>query len=135
MKILVIDTADRISSSMIAVDAEIMCYRDEIQALNAAEQLQPNLILLNHSVQEGNTAEYVRLLLEASPRTNLVVLGERLAEDAVIRCVLSGAKGFQELQQFSQYRDRLMRAVADGEAWLSRKLVATLIERVRLLPV
>ena len=135
MKLLVIDNADQIAACLVAVDAEITCYLDEIQALNAAEQLQPNLILLNYAVRGTKTADYVRLLLDVSPQTNLVVLGELIAEDAVIRCVLSGAKGFQELKQFSQYCERLVRAVSDGEAWLTRKLVAKLIESVRLLAI
>jgi len=134
MKILVVDNADQIAACLVAVDAEIACHIDEIQALNVAEQFQPDLILLNYAVQGTKSAEYVRLLLDAAPQANVVVLAEIIAEEVLIRCVLSGAKGFQELKQFPQYCDRLVRAISEGEAWLSRKLVAKLIDSVRLLP-
>lgn len=130
MKILVIDTADQMASCLTSVNAEITCLLDEIQSLNAAEKMQPSLILLNYAVQDRKTPDYVRLLLEVSPKAKLVVLGDNITEDVIIHCVLSGAKGYQELKQFSLYCERLVRAVIDGEAWLSRKLVAKLIERI-----
>lgn len=133
MKILVIDNADLIAACLTAVDAEIICHSDEIQALNAVEEHQPGLILLNYGIRGAETPGYVRLLIDASAKASVVVLGESNTDDAVISCLLSGGKGYQDLKQFPEYCIRLVRAVSDGEAWVSRRLVAKLIDSVRCI--
>lgn len=130
MKILVIDNAGQISAALCAKKTELICFSDEIQALNAAEQ-QPELIILNYAVQREQTPDYIRLLIAASPVSNLVVVGDNVHEDDVFRCLLSGAKGFQELQQLPHYSDKLVRVVMQGEAWVSRKMVARLLDEIR----
>jgi hypothetical protein len=47
--------------------------------------------------------------------------------------MLVGAKGFQEQAQLPDYAARLVQALLNGEAWLSRKRVARLIDSIRLM--
>jgi hypothetical protein len=63
----------------------------------------------------------------------LVIIGAQIKEDEVIQCMIAGAKGFQEQAQLSFYAERLIQAILKGEAWLSRKSVARLIDSIRLL--
>jgi DNA-binding NarL/FixJ family response regulator len=132
MKILVIDKQGSIEAGLFAIGAEVSRCVNEIQALNTAERWQPDLILVNFALRGDQTEDYIRLLLETAPLAKVVLLGIAVAEEAVIRCLLAGAKGYQELRSFPQYSQRLLQAVADGEAWVSRKLVASLIESARM---
>lgn len=132
MKILVIDTDGRIAAALCAIDAELVCFSDEIQALNAAEQ-QPQMIILSYTMRGKQTPDYIRLLIAAAPRSSLVVIGDNVHEDDVFCCLLSGAKGFQELQQLPNYSDKLVRVVMQGEAWVSRKMVARLLDAIRII--
>lgn len=131
MKILVIDNAGLIAACLAAVDADLVCHDDEIQALNAAEQQQPALVLLSYDVRSDQTPDYIRLLLDVAPAASLVVVGKQADEDQVLCCLLAGAKGYQALQQLQYYSVKLVNAVMDGEAWVSRKLVARLLKVLR----
>lgn len=133
MKIQVIDNAGQIQQHLLSADAEVAYYADEIQALNAAEQLQPALILLNFSVRGSATADYTNLLISASPNSNVVIIGDNLHEQQILDCVMAGAKGYQNSSTLAEYIGRMIRALAAGEAWLSRKLVANLIDAVQII--
>lgn len=134
MKILVIDKDGAISTSLTTIDAEVLCHRDEIQALNAAEMRQPELIFLDYSLRGEETPDYIRMLLDSVPVARLVVIGtQQLDEHDIIQCMLAGAKGFQEQTKLSIYAAKLINALLNDEAWLSRKTVARLIDSIRLL--
>lgn len=131
MKIHVIDDAGLISSHLLMTESDVEFFSDEIQALNAVEQRQPDLVLLNYSVRDQHTPEYVALLLNACAGARVVVVGDGLSDDAIIYCLLAGAKGYQNGPQLKDYLDRLIKAVTAGEAWVSRKLVAHLLDVLR----
>lgn len=134
MKILVIDKDGAICTSLTTIDAEVLSHRDEIQALNAAEMRQPDLIFLDYSLRGEETPDYIRMLLDSVPIARLVVIGtQQLDEDDIIQCMLAGAKGFQEQTKLSIYAAKLINALLNDEAWLSRKSVARLIDSIRLL--
>lgn len=130
MKIHVIDNAGQIEPLLLMAEAEVAFYTDEIRALNAAEQDKPGLILLNYALRGADTAEYTALLLNATPASNIVIIGNDLATEQVVGCVLAGAKGYQNSDSLAVYINRMIRAVAAGEAWLGRKLVASLLDAV-----
>ena len=133
MKILVIDKDGSISACLTSVEVELLCHHDEIQALNAVEMHQPALIFLAYALRSEETPDFIRMLVDAAPATRLVVIGEQIDEDDIIQCMLAGAKGFQEQAQLPYYVARLIQALLNGEAWLSRKRVAKLIDSIRLL--
>lgn len=133
MKFLVIDNTEQIAPLLFDSNAEVLCFADEIQALNAVEQQQPELIFLDYGLLCEQTPEYIRLLLEVSEISKLVVIGNNISEDEVFRCLLMGAQGYQDSEQLPEYIDKLAKAIMLGEAWVSRKMVARVLEAIRLL--
>jgi len=129
MKILVIDNAEQLNA-LFDSNAEVAYFSDEIQALNAAEQYQPELIFLNYLVRGEQTPEYIQLLLEVAGDSKLVVIGSDTSEDEIFRCLLTGAKGYQDKQQLPHYINKLIQVVAQGEAWISRKMVARVLDTI-----
>ncbi|MCK9605210.1 MAG: hypothetical protein M0R33_02045 [Methylomonas sp.] len=133
MKILVIDNTGQISACLAEVEADLNCRTDEIQALNALEQLQPELVFLSYAFRGEQTHDYIRLLVKTLPSASLIIVGEQMAQECVLRCLLCGAKGFQELQDLQYYSFRLVQAISRGEAWVSRRMVASLLDAIRQL--
>lgn len=133
MKILVIDNTGQIPACLADVEAELNCHADEIQAFNALEQLQPELIFLSYALRGEQTHDYIRLLVKTLPTASLIVVGEQTAQECVLQCLLCGAKGFQELQDLRYYSVRLVQAISRGEAWVSRRMVAALLDAIRQL--
>ncbi|AEG02314.1 response regulator transcription factor [Methylomonas methanica] len=133
MKILVIDDSGQISACLAEVEADLESRIDEIQALNVLEQMRPELVFLSYAVCGEQTQDYIRQVVKTLPSTSLIVIGEQASQDCVLRCLLSGAKGYQELQDLRYYSVRLVQAINRGEAWVSRRMVASLLDAIRQL--
>ena len=133
MKVLVIDNAEQIAPLLFGSSAEVLCFADEIQALNAAEQQKPELIFLDYAVLDKQTPEYIRLLIDVSDNSKLVVIGNQLSEDDIFRCLLMGAQGYQDSRLLPNYISKLIKVIMQGEAWVTRKMVARVLEAIRQL--
>lgn len=131
MKIHVIDNAGQIQPLLLAAEDDVNFYTDEIQALNALEAQLPELVLLNFAMRGRETAGYIDLLLSLSPATSIVVVGDDLQDDMVLSCLLVGAKGYQNSRQLAIYIDKIVKAIAEGEAWISRRMTARLLDEIR----
>lgn len=101
---------------------------NEVQALNRVEQAGAGILLLHYSVLEKGTPEFISLLKKANSELKIVVVGHHLQTEDVIDCVWAGAGGYHNIDTLDQYIDKLINAVGSGEAWISRKIVAKLIE-------
>lgn len=106
-------------------------YGNEVQALNRVAGAGCCILLVHYKILENKTPEYIALLKEANSEMIVIVIGHELDTDGIIDCVLSGASGYQNIDTLGQYIERLIKAVMAGEVWISRKVVAKLIERWR----
>lgn len=131
MKIHVIDNAGQIQPLLLMAEADVTFHTDEIQALRAVEARLPGLILLNFAVRYEETSDYIDLLLSLSPTSSVVVVGDDLGDDQVLKCLLVGAKGYQNNQQLATYIAKIVKAIAAGEAWISRRMTARLLDALR----
>ena len=132
MKIFVIDQTGKIQSQFLIAESNTAYYSDEIQALNAVELQLPELVLLDYALRGEDTAEYVDLLLSRSPSTSIVLIGDNLADDQVLACLLVGAKGYQNIEELAHYAGKIIRVVGAGEAWITRRMTARLLDAIRL---
>lgn len=131
MKIHVIDHSGKLSPSLWPAGTEVTLYEDEIQALRAVERFQPSVVLLNYDQQRQQSPQYVQLLLKASPLTHVIIVGNDVPEGMICECLLAGAKGYQHQAQLQQALAKMLSVVQQGEAWVSRKLVARLLDNIR----
>ena len=127
MNIYVIDDSGELSSELLMAEAELDFFEDEVEALHAVQRLQPSLLLLRYGQRRQQTPSYIRALLQASPLTHIVVVGDEVSDDMICECLLAGAHGYQNQTQLNRYFKKMIRVVEQGEAWVSRKLVAHLL--------
>lgn len=131
MKIHVIDDCGDVEPMLSMVKHEIAFHRDEILALRAVERKKPAVLLLSFTQQRQKTPALIRALLKTSPSTHIVVIGEDVPEDMICECLLAGAHGYQKQSQLNLYFKKMISALEKGEAWVSRKLVAHLLDHLR----
>ena len=128
INVQVIDNTDQIKLALINAEMNVLCYEDEVQALNAVEESQPSVILLNYKVREEQTANYIGLIRKANLESKIIVISDELSEEKIIKCLIAGAKGYQEAKQLETYVDKLIKVVDAGEAWITRRMVAILLD-------
>lgn len=123
---------DSAIQSQIPIDAgEFGLFDDEIVALNAAEALCPRIIFLDYGLRAEKTPSFIELLITASPTSRLIIVTNNQSDDQILACLLAGAKGYQDVSQLPFFADKLIQAIDNDEAWISRQMVAKLIDAIR----
>ena len=129
--VLIIDKTDQIKSLLLVEKANVQVFDDEVKALNEIEQRTSAVVLLHYNVREEQTEEYIKLIMQISSKSKVVVVADELDENAVLICLLAGAKGYQKLNQLSDYAEKLVTVMDAGEAWITRRMTATLLDALR----
>ena len=129
--VLIIDKTDQIKSLLLVEQAHVRVFDNEVKALNAIEQTSSAVVLLHYNVREEQTEEYIKLIMQTSSKSKVVVVADELDENAILTCLLAGAKGYQKLNQLSDYAEKLVTVMDAGEAWITRRMTATLLDSLR----
>jgi len=97
-------------------------------AVRLAEELQPDVAVMDIAMPELNGIEATRRIVEHLPKTAVVILSMHFDESYVIRALRAGARGY--LLKDSAKADLLnaIRAVVDGRSFFSPKVKHVLQE-------
>jgi CheY-like chemotaxis protein len=129
--VLVIDNENVIAPAIDAGKVKFCVYDDEIQALNALEAMRPEIAVLNYSMQRNRTAAFISLLSKANERSKIVLIAENLTDEEIVNCLIAGAKGYLQIHEVEKFINKLFQAIRADEAWITRRMVAKLLERLR----
>ena len=128
IKVQIIDNTAQIKPALFAVGIDVNLQEDEVGALNTIEKQQPSVVLLNYAVRKEHTAEYIKLILDSSKTSKVVIVANALSEKQILNCLTAGAKGYQEISQLETYVNKLVKVIDAGEAWITRRMVAVLLD-------
>ena len=94
---------------------------DGMQAVQKAEELQPDLILLDLSLPKINGMEALRRIRKRSPHSKLVILSQDSAPDLVREALRLGAVGYL-LKSDANNLSQAVDAVLQGTVFVSPRL-------------
>ena len=97
---------------------------DGTRAVQCAEALQPDVLLLDISMPGVNGLEVTRALQASSPDVAIVVLTRHTEEGYVQQLLAAGASAYVLKQSSTTELLHAIRAVATGERYLDRRLAA-----------
>jgi DNA-binding NarL/FixJ family response regulator len=86
------------------------------QAVQLAEQLQPDVLIMDINMPEGNGIDATRTLAQTSPHVNVLILTMFDDDASVFQAMRAGARGYLLKGAGEQEIERAVRGVADGEA-------------------
>jgi len=129
--VLVIDKTEQIKTLLLMEKLGVEVFGNEVKALNVIEQRSSPVVLLHYNVREQQTEDYIRLIMQASANSKVVVVADELDENSVLKCLLAGAKGYQEMNQLDHYAEKMIAVIDAGEAWITRRMTATLLDSLR----
>jgi DNA-binding NarL/FixJ family response regulator len=104
---------------------------DGSDALELAERLQPDLVLLDLSMPGVDGLAALPLLRAAAPGCEVVVLTASGTEENLLAAVRGGAAGYLLKSEPPERIVAFLRGVANGEAALSGQVARRLLEQVR----
>ena len=97
---------------------------DGLQAVLKAEELQPNLILLDIGLPTLNGIEAARRIRKLSPQSKIVFLSQESSADIVQEALRSGASGYVLKSQAGADLLQALEAVREGRLFVSSVLLA-----------
>jgi DNA-binding NarL/FixJ family response regulator len=107
---------------------------DGVEAVELALHYRPELLLIEASLPRIDGIAATRKIVDRAPEVKVVIFSVARDEELEIRALRAGASGFLSKEVGVAAVSQALRAVARGEAAISRSLTMRLIERLRLIP-
>jgi DNA-binding NarL/FixJ family response regulator len=106
--------------------------RTGLEAVRTVSRLKPTVLVLDGGLSAGNAMPLLPLILRKSPRTRVLLLtdGAPGARNRTLDGLSYGARGYLEKSTVRQYLPHAVRVLAEGQAWVPRKMVARIMDRL-----
>mgnify|MGYP000359589551 CR=1 FL=1 len=104
---------------------------DGDEAARLAEELKPDVVLMDVSMPVLDGVEATRLISEHTPGVAVVMLTMHADADVVDRAIKAGAVGYLVKDCTTEELVRTVRQAANGETVLSADLAASMLEEMR----
>jgi DNA-binding NarL/FixJ family response regulator len=101
-----------------------------LEALGRVLTLKPRVVVLETSLWPRAIVPLVSLLRDRAPETRILLVGARVPPVRVVDALAHGAHGHLERGHLGARLARAVRALAGGEAWISRRLVPVVLSRL-----
>jgi two-component system response regulator DevR len=103
------------------------------EAVRAAKQSQPDVVVMDIRLPDGNGVEACREIREANPGVRVIMLTAFADDEALFGSIMAGASGFVLKQTRGQNLAEAIQRVAAGESLLDPSVTAKVLERMRRL--
>ncbi|MEO8347423.1 MAG: response regulator transcription factor [Acidobacteriota bacterium] len=104
--------------------------RTGIEAVSMTGRLKPRVVLLDLNLSSEFGASLISVLRRKSARTRVILLVGRVSEARMIEALSHGAVGCVSKKYMARFLPEALEAVASGEAWMSRKLIPKIMDRL-----
>jgi DNA-binding NarL/FixJ family response regulator len=95
---------------------------DGIEAVQKAQELRPDLIILDVGLPRLNGIEAARLILKASPASKIVFLSQECSAEVVSEAIRLGASGYVVKTRAGEELLKALRAALQGKRYVSKGL-------------
>jgi DNA-binding NarL/FixJ family response regulator len=101
-----------------------------LEAVSLTAKLKPRVVLLDLKLSSEFGATLIAILRRKSARTRVILLVGRAPESKIIEALSHGAVGCVAKTEISRFLPEALVAVSSGEAWMSRKLIPKIMDRL-----
>jgi DNA-binding NarL/FixJ family response regulator len=134
MKVLIVDDHVLFREglvSLLSTDPEFCVVGQASSVREAVEQsikLEPDLVLMDFSLPDGDGAEATARILEKRPECNIVFFTMYAADEKLFTAIRSGAKGYMLKNVPVSKLLQALHSIKKGEAAISRSMTMRILE-------
>ncbi len=100
------------------------------EAVSMTGRLKPRVVLLDLNLSSEFGATLISVLRRKSARSRVILLVGRASEARIIEALSHGAVGCVTKKDMARFLPEALEAVSSGEAWMSRKLIPKIMDRL-----
>jgi DNA-binding NarL/FixJ family response regulator len=100
------------------------------EAVSATARFKPRVTLLDLKLSSEFGATLVSILRRKSARSRVILLVGREPESKILEALSHGAVGCIRKTEIARFLPEALVAVSAGEAWMSRKLIPKIMDRL-----
>jgi DNA-binding NarL/FixJ family response regulator len=104
--------------------------RSGLEAINCTGQLRPRIVLLDLALARVAGSSLIPALRQKSPQTKVILLTDRASEARTLEALAHGARGYLDRSMVNKFLARAVRVVDAGEAWVPRRMVGKIMDRL-----
>ena len=101
-----------------------------LEAVSATARFKPGVVLLDLKLASEFGATLISVMRRRSGRTRVILLVGRASEAKILEALSHGAVGCLYKKDINRFLPEVLEAVASGEAWMSRKLIPKIMDRL-----
>ncbi len=107
--------------------------RTGLELIASTGRLRPRIVLLDLALARSGGTSLIPALRQKSPNTRIILLTDRASEARTLEALAHGARGYLDKSLVATFLARAVRVVDAGEAWVPRKMVARIMDRLASL--
>jgi len=137
LKALIIDDQTEFRSScgqLLQSDLEIdVSACDGSTALETLESVLPDVVVMGLNIDDTNRWQLLKLIQLRQPECQVLTLADNQSDVEAVKHIEASAVGFINSEDLERLLAKAVKKINQGEAWVPRKLVPSLVERLRVL--
>jgi DNA-binding NarL/FixJ family response regulator len=131
MDIVIIDHQETLARLIPTDRLTVWFFDDPVAAYLFIETSRPAIVFVSFELLKNDAFRYVEYLYRLIPDSPIILTAGQLEDDKILDCLARGARGYLEINEAEKFIDKLIGVVLNGEAWISRRLVAKLLRRLQ----
>jgi len=131
MDVVIIDHQETLAHLIRSGRLTVRFFDDPLVAYRYIESVKPAIVFVGFDLLKDETTPYISYLYRIIPDSPIILTAGRLDDHSILGCLAAGARGYLERNDAEKFIDKLISAVLNGEAWISRRLAAKLLQRLQ----
>ena len=104
--------------------------KNGLEAIASTGRLRPRVLLLDLALARSQGSPLIPALRQKSPQTKIILLTDGASEARTLEALAHGARGYLDKALLTTFLGRAVRVVDAGEAWVPRKMVTRIMDRL-----
>ena len=101
-----------------------------LEAISSTGSFRPRILLLDLALARAQRIPLIPALRQKSPQTKVILLTDGASDARTLEALAHGARGYLDKALLATFLARAVRVVDAGEAWIPRKMVAQIMDRL-----
>lgn len=136
LKTLIIDYDEdfrRLCRNFLSSDLDVSVTDcDETLALEALQADLPDVVIIGPNLKVQHRSQLVKLIGIRWPASQALLLNDHPADAETVNQLGASAVGIMACEDMARFLVKAVKKINEGEAWVPRKFVPSLVERLRV---